>query len=339
MQESSETLVTVGAFADAPRSGWIQLYLELAKFRLSGMVLLTTAVGFVLAPHDGAGFFAFAWALLGAALSAAGANTLNQWLEVERDRRMERTALRPLPSGRITRRGAFWIGIVSAVAGIAVLALGTNLLTAALSVLVIALYVAVYTPMKARSPLNTLVGAVCGAIPPVMGWTAAAGGLGYGAMVLAGILFLWQIPHFLALAWLHREDYRRGGFRMLPVIDPSGALTGRIALVHTFALLPIGVGAWASGFAGPFFLAGSLALGLAFVFFGWRMASQRSLHAARRLFLVSLVYLPLLLGLMVADRGSSPATVRVVAAAPAPAVTVAPASLPSAALPTSPNPT
>ena len=280
----------------------LRVYLELAKFRLSGMVLLTTAVGFVLAPHGPSAGTTLLWALLGTALSAAGANTLNQLLEIDRDRLMERTRARPLPSGQISRAGALATGLGSIIAGLAVLAAGTNMLTTALSALVIVLYVLVYTPMKLHSSLNTLVGAVCGAIPPMMGWTAASNQIGFGALLLGCILFLWQIPHFFALAWLYRDDYRRAGFRMLPLVDPRGRLSGRIALVHTLALVPLGAGAWAAGFAGQYFLVGSIALSLAFSYCGWELLRWASRAAARRLFLASLVYLPFLLGLMVADR-------------------------------------
>ncbi len=303
----------------------VGIFLELAKFRLSGMVLLTTAVGFVLAAAaDGAGPAVLAWTLLGTACSAAGANTLNQWREIGRDRMMERTRGRPLPSARITPGAALAIGLGCSFVGVGILALGANGVTALLAAIVIVLYVAVYTPLKVLTPLNTVVGAVCGAIPPVMGWTAAAGRIEFGALVLAGILFLWQIPHFLALAWLYRDDYVRGGFRMLPAMDADGGMTGVVSLMHTLALVPIAAGAWAAGLADGAFLAGATLGSLAFAAFGAALLQQRTRAAARRLFLASLVYLPLLLGLMVADRGSRPeadVTVRAGTAAvrPAPA--------------------
>jgi protoheme IX farnesyltransferase len=193
------------------------------------------------------------------------------------------------------------MGVVSAASGLVVLASGTNLLTAGLSLFVIVLYVLVYTPLKVRTPFATLVGAVCGAIPPMMGWTAATGRLDIGSWILFGILFCWQVPHFLALAWLYRDDYERGGFRMLPAVDASGRATGSVAFAYAMALVPLGVFVFLEGLAGWAFLAGSLGLGFMFSHAAWRMAAQRSHLIARRLFLASLVYLPLLLGMMVLD--------------------------------------
>lgn len=279
---------------------WID-YLELAKARLAALVVLTAAVGYVLAARDVFRLAELGWTVLGTALSAFGANILNQWLEAENDRRMERTRNRPLPAGRVTPRTAFIWGVLSAAAGVVVLDLATNRLTAALSLFVIALYVLVYTPLKTRTPLNTLVGAVCGAVPPMMGWTAATGRLELGAWILGGILFVWQIPHFLALAWLYRDDYARGGFRMMPAADPDGAMTGRAAFVHAFALLPVTGALAASGVTGMTYLVVSQLIGLAFVGLGLAFARDRVRVTARRLFLASIVYLPVLLGLMVTD--------------------------------------
>lgn len=182
-----------------------------------------------------------------------------------------------------------------------VLDIGTNRLTAVLSLFVIVLYVVVYTPLKARTPLNTVVGAVCGAIPPMMGWTAATGHLELGAWILGGILFIWQVPHFLALAWMYREDYARGGFRMMPAADPDGSATGRAAFVHALALLPISGALAAAGVTGMTYLVFSQVVGLGFVALGLAFARHRVRPTARRLFLASIIYLPVLLGLMVFD--------------------------------------
>ncbi len=292
--------------AGAPIAGALRLttllgiYLELAKARLATLVVLTAVAGYVLAARGGASLSALAWAALGTALSAFGANILNQAWEVERDRRMLRTRTRPIPAGRISRSTAVVWGLLSAAAGVVVLA-ATNALTAALSLGCILLYVLVYTPLKPRTPLNTLVGAVCGAIPPVMGWTAATGRLEPGAWVLFGVLLLWQVPHFMALAWLYREDYARGGFRMLPAVDPDGAGTSRLAFVYAAALVPLAAIGWATGLSGTSYLIGSQVLGLAFAWLGWQFVRRRSDGAARRLFFASLLYLPLVMGLMVAD--------------------------------------
>ena len=276
-------------------------YLELAKARLAALVVLTTVVGYVLAARGSFDPAALAWTLLGTTLTAFGANILNQWLEADRDRRMERTRNRPLPAGHVSRRTALIWGLVSAAAGLLVLDLATNRLTAALALFVIALYVLVYTPLKVRTPLNTAVGAICGAIPPMMGWTAATGRLELGAWILGGILFIWQVPHFLSLAWMYRDDYARGGFRMMPAADPDGAITGRAAFIHALALLPITGALAGAGVTGMTYLVASQIVGLAFAALGLAFARKRVRLTARRLFLASIIYLPVLLGLMVTD--------------------------------------
>jgi protoheme IX farnesyltransferase len=276
-------------------------YLELAKARLGALVVLTALVGYVLGARGHLSMWVGLAAVAGTALSAFGANILNQWWEVERDRLMHRTRSRPLPSGRVDRRVALMWGLVTAAAGVSILALGTNRLTTGLSVFVIVLYVVVYTPLKVRTPLNTVIGAVCGAVPPMMGWAAATGRLDAGAWILGGILFVWQIPHFLALAWMYRDDYERGGFRMLPAVDVEGRVTGRLAFVYAAALLPITAALSVAGVTGATFLIASQLMGLAFLGLGWVFLRDRSLLAARRLFLASILYLPLVLGLGVAD--------------------------------------
>jgi len=276
-------------------------YLELAKARLAALVVLTAVVGYVLAARGSFEPVVLLWTVLGTTLTAFGANILNQWLEADRDRRMERTRNRPLPAGEVSRATALAWGIISAAIGLVVLALGTNRLTAGLSLFVILLYVLVYTPLKTRTPLNTAVGAVCGAIPPMMGWTAATGELELGAWILGGILFIWQVPHFLALAWMYREDYARGGFRMMPASDPDGSATGRAAFIHAIALLPLTGALAAAGVTGMTYLVLSQIVGLAFAALGLTFARRRVPVTARRLFLASIIYLPIVLGLMVVD--------------------------------------
>jgi len=276
-------------------------YLELAKARLGALVVLTAFVGYVLGSRGELSLSVGLAAVLGTALSAFGANILNQWWEVERDREMLRTRERPLPAGRVGRgRAAVW-GVTTSLAGLVILAVGTNTLTTLLSVFVTLLYVLVYTPLKVLTPLNTVVGAVCGAVPPMMGWAAATGHLDAGAWILGGLLFVWQIPHFLALAWLYREDYARGGFCMLPAVDAEGRVTGRLAFVYAAALLPITAALSASGVTGGTFLLASQVVGVAFVSLSWVFLRARSRQAARRLFLASILYLPVVLGLMVVD--------------------------------------
>jgi protoheme IX farnesyltransferase len=276
-------------------------YLEMAKARLSSFVVLTAVVGYLLSARGGFRPDVLVWVAVGTALSAFGANILNQLLEADRDRLMERTRCRPLPAGRVTRGQAAVWGVASAAAGLAVLIVGTNLLTAGLSLFVILLYVAVYTPLKVRTPFNTTVGAVCGAVPPMMGWAAGTGRLDVGAWILFGVLFFWQVPHFLSLAWMYRIDYARAGFKMMPSIDPDGGLTGRMALLYAVALLPITAALCWTGLSGTTFLLASQLFGVCFALLGWRFLRGRTERNARRLFFASLLYLPLLLVVLVGD--------------------------------------
>ena len=267
------------------------------------MVVFTTAVGFIMAGAGSIDWVRLLWTVLGTSLAAGAASALNQLAEVRRDALMSRTQQRPLPCGALSLRHSFVLAMLLAYSGLAMLAMLVNLAAAGLALLTLLIYIFAYTPLKTRTSLNTLVGAICGAIPPLIGWVGAAGSLDYGAWVLALLLFVWQIPHFLALAWLYREDYERGGFAMLPVIDPSGRLTGRVVVLMTLVLLSLGVSAALSGLAGWLYAFGSIALGLWLLWLGLRLHARRSDANARRLFVASLVYLPVLLCLMVIDRG------------------------------------
>ena len=285
-----------------PRSQprWLR-YAELTKPRLTSLVLLTTALGYLLADAGPIDPIRILAAMLGTALVGGGGNGLNQWVETERDGRMLRTRNRPFPSGRLSpRRGvAFSLAITGL--GVALLAVLVNGLTAALALASWGVYLFAYTPLKVRTVLNTLVGAVSGAIPPVMGWTAARGELNPGAWILFGILFLWQIPHFLAIAWVHRDDYAGGGFRMLPLIDPGGGATFAVVLLFCAVLLPVTLSAALVGLAGWVYVAGASILGLAMLVGGIRLQRRRTREAARHLFLLSILYLPSLLLLMLLD--------------------------------------
>jgi protoheme IX farnesyltransferase len=285
------------------RRGLLGLYLELTKARLSAMVLLTAAVGFVLGSGDRIDWTKMLWSVIGTALAAGCASALNQIIEIARDRRMHRTQNRPLPSGAMSMQHSFIAAMLMGAAGLVVLAAGANLGAAWLALLTIVLYVVMYTPLKVRSTLNTIVGAVCGAIPPMIGWVAASGSIDRGAWILGAILFVWQIPHFLALAWLYREDYERGGFAMLPSIDRKGQITCEVIVITSLLLVPIGLLATILHVAGVVFAIGSLILGAAMVAIGIRLYLNRTAANARRMFLASIIYLPLLMGLLVLDRG------------------------------------
>jgi protoheme IX farnesyltransferase len=320
LSSSANEALPAGRRAD--QRGLVGLYMQLTKARLSALVLMTTAVGFVMGSSGAA---AIDWIRLlltvaGTALAAGAANALNQVLEARRDALMLRTRQRPLPSRAIGTRHALLFSMLTAHAGLAILALAVNLAAAGLALATICIYIGLYTPLKTRSTLNTLVGAVCGAIPPMIGWVAATGRLDPGAWILGALLFVWQIPHFFALAWLYRDDYARGGFAMLPVIDRTGRLTGQVVVLTSLSLVPLALAATLAGLTGWVYAAGSVVLGLWILSFGARLYTQRSEASARRLFLASIVYLPVLLCLMVADRGpvaGSTIGPRAVASAPA----------------------
>jgi len=244
----------------------------------------------------------FAHTLLGTALVAGGTNALNQLSERDVDARMRRTRGRPLPSGRLSPGAAGAFAAAISVAGVIYLAATVNLLTAGLAALTLLSYVFLYTPLKRRTSLNTLVGAIPGALPIVGGWTAAGGRLDVAAGALFWILFLWQLPHFLALAWIYRDDYRAGGLVMLGGEDPSGRLTGRMSLLFALALVPVSLAPTLLGLTGGLYFAGALVLGAVYTGAGAALSFATTDRRARRLFLTSIAYLPALLALMVLDR-------------------------------------
>ena len=277
-------------------------FLELTKPRITQLVVLTAAAGFYLASRGGLDVGLLVRTLIGVALVAAGTNAFNQVRERDVDARMRRTERRPLPSGRLTPRAAALFAGVISVAGVSYLALAVNPLTAGLAALTLTSYVLLYTPLKRTTTLNTLIGAVPGALPIVGGWTAAGGAIGPAVAVLFWILFLWQLPHFLALAWIYREDYRLGGLAMLSVSDPDGRHTGRMAVLYALALLPVSLLPTLLGVTGALYLFGALALGLAYAAVSGTMIPAGTPARASRVFLVSIVYLPALLTLMVVDK-------------------------------------
>ena len=277
-------------------------FVTLAKPRLNLLVLVTTAAGLYLASPDGVAMPLLLHTLLGTALVAGGAAALNQVWERDTDALMRRTRTRPVASGRLRASEGWWFGMVLATTGLVELAMGVNFISAAVAALTLGSYVLVYTPLKRRSSLATLVGAVPGALPPVIGWVAATGTVTLPALVLFGIVFFWQMPHFLAIAWLHRDDYAAAGIPLLPVVEPDGRRTGRQALLYGAALWPVSLMPALVGLAGGFYIVVATVLGLVLIALSARFARDRSDTAARRLFLFSITYLPLLWGALVADR-------------------------------------
>ena len=279
-------------------------FADLVKARLTALVLATTLTGFYLGWNGGdlPFWLAAGHALLGTALVAAGSAALNQLIERELDARMRRTLDRPLPAGRLRPDSALIIGFALSIGGLLYLALLVNLLTALLAAMSLVIYLFVYTPLKRVTTLNTLVGAIPGALPPLLGWTAARGSLDAGGWALFGILFFWQMPHFLASAWMYRDDYARGGFIMLPNVDPDGSRTGRQALNYTFALLLVSLMPALLGVTTPGYFFGALLLGFGMLIPAVRLLLDRSRPRARQLFLASVIYLPLLLALLAATK-------------------------------------
>ena len=268
-------------------------FLALTKPRITFLVVLTTLVGFLVATPRPVPVLLLLHALVGTALAAGAAGALNQWAERRLDAEMRRTARRPLPSGQLAPLEAAVFGVGLTAAGTAYLALTANGLASALAAVTVASYLLLYTPLKRVTSLATVVGAVPGALPPMIGWAAARGRLGVGAWVLFGILFLWQMPHFLALAQLYRADYARAGFRMLTVEDATGRGAGRQAALYALALVPVSLLPTPLGLAGPVYFLGALALGIAFLAGAVAMAVDPSNPGTtRRLFHVSLLYLP-----------------------------------------------
>ncbi len=295
-----EVIPASGALAVAAPSRAAD-FAELAKPRITSLVLVTAAVGFAVGSRGRFDSLAFLVFMAGTALLCGGASALNHYMERGTDALMERTRRRPIPAGRLRPEEALLFGLGLSAAGLALLAF-VNALTLALGAASLLSYVLAYTPLKRVSSLCTVVGAVPGALPPLMGWAAARGSLGAAGWGLFAILFLWQLPHFLAIGWLYREDYARGGFPMLAVTDQDGASTGRQAVLYATALLPVTLAAGLLAAAGAGYLWGALVLGLAFLACAAAFAWKRTVGAARRLFLASVLYLPLLLGLMVFDR-------------------------------------
>ncbi len=273
-------------------------FLELTKPSITFLVLVTTLVGFYMGSRDGVNFVLLLHTIVWTALVAAGASALNQYFERDLDARMLRTKMRPLPDGRLLPNEALAFAVAISVTGIVALAVFVNLLTAALGALTLAAYIFVYTPLKTRTTLCTVIGAFPGAMPPLMGWAAARGELDAVAITLFAILFLWQMPHFFAIAWIFTEDYSRGGF----VVHTSGVRTARHIVAYCCALIPVSVLPSLFGATGRTYLLGAILLGFVYLGYGIAVAFFRSNTHALRLLRISVVYLPALLVLMMLDK-------------------------------------
>jgi protoheme IX farnesyltransferase len=277
-------------------------FAQLTKPGVVFMVLVTAVVGFYLGSSERTHLVLLAAMLLGVGAAAAGTMALNQYLERDLDARMDRTRERPLPAGRLQPFDALVFGASLTAAGLLILCFAVNVLSAFVTALTVVTYLVLYTPLKRRTPLCSLVGAVPGALPPMAGWAAAADDLGPGAWALFAILFFWQLPHSLAIARLYADDYARAGFRLLPVVDRDGNSTERQILANCLALLVVGLLPTLLGLTGTLYFFSALVLGSGFLVCGALTVASRSLAASRRLLLASLVYLPVLLGFMAADK-------------------------------------
>lgn len=274
-------------------------YLELTKPRIAFMLVLTSAAGFYLGASNGFDVMLFLNSMLGIALLAFGVATLNQVWERKTDLLMERTAKRPLPAQKLSLGEALAFGVLLCLVAEVYLAFLVNGLTAIVGLIVIVGYVLLYTPLKTRTSASTAIGAIPGALPPLMGWTASANEISLGAWALFAMLFLWQFPHFLAIAWMYKEQYAKAGILMLPVIEPEGKITARQIVIFTILLLPVSLTPFFLGFAGLIYLVGASLLGLWFLAASIKAARLKTVEQARKLLLVSVLYLPLIFALMV----------------------------------------
>ncbi len=277
-------------------------YLELTKPRITVMILICTAVGYSFGYRTSFHPLMLLHVLLGTALLASGTSTLNQWWEAKSDAKMHRTRERPIPAGRIKRRHAFVFGVLLSICGFGELWFQTNALAAILGLFTLLSYLLVYTPLKRHTPLCTTLGAVPGAMPPLIGYAAINGHLDWPALALFAILFVWQFPHFYAIAWMYREDYARGGMRMLTVVEPQGESTRKRIVAFSVLLIPISLLPRLLAMSGSIYAIAALAAGLALLYFGVRFRQERTSSRARHVLLASVVYLPAVLAVMVLDR-------------------------------------
>jgi protoheme IX farnesyltransferase len=274
----------------------------LAKPRLNVLVVASALAGYVMGGGDMSNAIRVVFTVLGTALVAGGASAFNQVIERNPDSQMQRTRSRPVPDGRLQAAESLAFATALSLVGLLILGAGVNLLSAGVALVTLVSYAAVYTPLKRRTSFSTVIGAVPGALPPVIGWAAARGALSEGGWILFAIVFLWQLPHFLAIAWMYRQDYARAGFPMLPVIEPDGRSTGRQAVFYCAALLPVSLTPTLIGLANAVYFAGALVLGVLFLGLTLKFARTRAMSDARRLFFGSIIYLPILWILMIVFR-------------------------------------
>ena len=277
-------------------------YIELTKPRITWLIVMSTAIGYYFGHAPGGwSFWSILHTLIGTGLIASGTAALNQWYEREADRHMRRTQSRPLPSGRLRPAQAFWFAVILSVLGGLELGFFVNWLSSAIGILTLALYLGLYTPLKQKTWWSTTVGAIPGAMPPLIGYAGASGHLTPGAWALFAILLIWQFPHFYAIAWMYREDYSRAGIQMLPVVEPDGASTSRQILMYSVLLIPVSLLPSWLGMTGALYTVGALAMGLLFLYSGIRVSLDRTKVRARKVLLASVIYLPVLYGLMLID--------------------------------------
>lgn len=277
-------------------------YLELTKPRIVTMVLVTSAMGFYLGGKGEGDIVTLIWLLAGTALTCGGSAALNNYLERDADALMHRTRNRALVTGTIDPEYAKLFGITLSLVGTVMLVVHVNLLSGFLALLTVFLYVFLYTPLKRTTPLNTVIGAIPGALPPMGGWAAATGSIGIGGWILFLIMFVWQHPHFFAIAWMYKDDYKDGGFKMLPVVDPTGESTFRAIMYTTIALIPVSFLPTLFGLSGYVYLSGAMILGLYMLCYGVKLSRSGTILDARKLLRASIVYLPVLLILIIGDK-------------------------------------
>lgn len=297
-ENQSKTVVLDNKVATATWRDWFSL----TKPEITFLVTISALAGFILASENGVDGWLLIWTLVGISLTSAGGCALNHYLEWELDGLMKRTAYRPIPSGRILPETAKWFGVALVVVGVGLLCPLTNPLTGLLAAATVALYVFVYTPMKRKSTLNTLVGTLPGALPVLGGWTAATGSVGAGGWVLFGVLLCWQMPHFYALAWMYKKDYEKGGFAMLTVSDPEGTATAQQMVFYTVGMIVCSIIPTFLGLSSWIYLIGALALGIWFMVPVLKFYFSRSVLHAREVLKASVMYIPLLLLAIIVDR-------------------------------------